>query len=199
LITSPLAVARGEWALKTFGWLAGVAVDPVQQVAYCSDSRLGEVYKLDIKQEKSSFVSLVKMNNVVKTNDVGTLGPVLLDSKRHRLLVADIEKGSIYSVDLVDKHVDTVLTNSSMREPSALALDAANDRLYIADSVQRKVWVVSLMDSKLRIQPFGEAVHFSQPVGLALGSDGSLWVADHWTHQLSQFNADGKLLRRVSM
>jgi sugar lactone lactonase YvrE len=183
----------GEWSLNTLGWLAGIAVDPSQQVAYCSDSRLGEVYRLDTKLEKSSFSTLVKIR------DAGTLGSVLLDSKRRRLLVADIEKSKIYSVSLPDKRVDVVLANASMREPAAMALDVANDRLYIADTAQRKIWVGSLTDPKLKIRSFGDSVTFREPIGLAVGSDGSLWVADRGAHQLLRFSAAGVLVGKVGL
>jgi len=183
----------GEWSLNTFGWLAGIAVDPSQQMAYCSDSRLGEVYRLDTKQEKAPFVSLVKIH------DAGTLGSLVLDSRRHRLLVADIEKAKIYSVNLADKRVDVVLANASMREPAAMTLDTVNDRLYIADTAQRKIWVGSLTDPKLKVRSFGDSVSFREPIGLAVGADGSLWVADRGAHQLLRFTADGRLAGKIGL
>src|SRR5207244_1858274 len=50
----------GEWALRQVGRLAGVAVDASQQIVYCSDSRLGQIYQVDLKSKQPVFATLAK-------------------------------------------------------------------------------------------------------------------------------------------
>ncbi len=183
----------GEWPLRVPGGvLAGVAVDQRQQIVYCSDSHLGEIYKLDLKNRQPSFVSLLRVR------EPGTLGPMVFDARRQRLLVADVKKGRILAVTLSDNRVDVLLDQGTIREPLALALDSATDRLYIADATKGLVWVGSVAGTRLTAKPFSTSYRFREPVGLAW-SGRTLWVLDRETKRLSQFAADGSILKHIGM
>ena len=48
--------ASGQWSLSQAGGvLAGVAIDPEHQIAYCSDSRSRTVYQVDLRRRDSPF------------------------------------------------------------------------------------------------------------------------------------------------
>ena len=93
----------GGWSFHAIGQLGGIAVDGSQQIVYGSNSRLGVIYQLDLQRKNPAWVSLVKIR------DFGTLGPIVFDAKRQRLLVADIDKRRVFSIGLLDKRVRVLL------------------------------------------------------------------------------------------
>jgi len=181
-----------QWTLQIPGGaLAGVAIDPVAQIAYCSDSHYGVIYKLDLKRRQSSF------DSIVRVRDPGTLGPMVFDAKRQRLIVADVKQGRILAVTLANKNVSVLLDEGTIREPTALALDPATDRLYIADATKGRVWVASMAVPRLAPKTFG-TYRFREPIGVTW-SNGILSVVDRETKRLSQFAANGTVLKHIGM
>lgn len=182
-----------EWYLREGGGvLADIAVDSAHNIAYCSDSRLNAIYQLDISNERSSFVTLVRIR------DAGILGPMILDANRGRLLIADVEKGRILSVMLDgSRRVEVVFDQGTVAEPIAMILDRDNDRLYILDAARKRVWVGTPIGSKWSVKAFSTSQKFKEPISLALARDGSLWVADRGQRRVWLFAADGTTLRTV--
>jgi sugar lactone lactonase YvrE len=183
----------GEWPLQQGGRIAGVAVDASQQVVYCSDSRSGQVYQLDLNRPNAALTTFATVR------DAGSLGSVVFDARGQRLLVADIEKNRILAIRLRDKHVDVLVQDAPFTEPSALALDPDRNRLFVADAARRRLWVVGLT-APMAVTAFAPRESFREPVSIALSPGGaSLWVADRGQRQLTQLSADGRLLRRLSL
>jgi len=175
------------------GILGGVAVDLVHQIAYCSDSRLNTVYQLDLKNTRSSFVLLARIR------DSGILGPVALDAKRGRLLVADVGNGTILSIMLDTRKVEIVLGAGTMAEPVSMVLDQANDHLYIADASRSRVWVGTPVGNKWTVKAMTVTQQFKQPISVALTPEAALWVADRGRQKIWLFaTADGRTLRTVN-
>jgi sugar lactone lactonase YvrE len=185
--------STAEWPHREIGGvLGGIAVDPVRQIAYCSDSRLNTVYQLDLKNKRSSFVSLARIR------DAGILGPIVLDAKRGRLLIADVGNGTILSVMLDSGKVEIVLGPGTMAEPVSMAFDAGNDRLYIADAARSRVWVGTPAGNKWTMKAMSVTQQFKQPISVALAPDATLWVADRGRQKIWLFApADGRTLRTV--
>ena len=186
------------WFLREIGGALGaIAIDSLHQIAYCSDSRLKTIYQLDLKNTRSSFVSLVRIR------DAGILGPMVLDAKRGRLLVADVEKGDILSIMLDTGKVEVVkievaLDHGRIAEPVSMAFDQNNDRLYVADAARSRVWVGTPSGSKWTVRALVVSQQFKQPISVALARDGSLWVMDRGQRKIWLFAiADGKTLRTV--
>lgn len=182
-----------EWLLgRPGGVLAGVAVDPARQVAYCADGRLGEVYQIDLRGRKPSFISIARIRNA------GILGPLVFDPRGQRLLVADVAKGTIFAISLTGKQVDVLLEGGMVVEPQAMVFDADTDRLYIADGTKRRVWVTTTSGRHPEVRTFAGAL--KDPVGLALARDGkTLWVVDRFDQVLWQFAADGRIIAKIKL
>lgn len=181
-----------QWKLPIPGGvLAGVAIDPVRQIAYCSDSHYGVIYKLDLRSRARSFETLIRVR------DPGILGPLVLDAKRQRLIVADVKRGRILAISLDGKRTDVLQGEGTIREPLALALDPATERLFIADSTKGRVWVGSVAGARLAPKTFS-TYRFRDPIGVTW-SKGTLWVIDGETRRLSQFSADGTPLKHIPM
>jgi DNA-binding beta-propeller fold protein YncE len=182
----------GEWLLGNgAGILAGVAVDPRQQIAYCSDVRSKTIYKLNLNKPGAKFEPISRIN--------GTPGALILDAKRRRLLVADVETGKILAVGIDSGQVDTLLDKGSIVEPVALAFDESRDRLYIADAAKRRVWFGNAAADRLKIEQFAKSQGFSEPVGLAVGRDGTLWVADRGSRLLLLLTPDGASRQKIPL
>jgi DNA-binding beta-propeller fold protein YncE len=183
-----------EWPLRVVGGLlGGITVDTRNQIAYCSDSRLNVVYKLELNNTHASFTTLVRIR------DAGILGPVVLDARRGRLLIADVERGTILSVMLDSRKVEVVLDAGMMAEPVSMAIDPVNDRLYIADASRSRVWVGTPSGTKWKVTSMTVTQQLKQPISVALVPDGSLWVADRGRQKIWLFaTADGKTLRTVT-
>jgi streptogramin lyase len=85
--------------------------------------------------------------------------------------------------------------------PRALAV-AADGSLYVVDSMNNRVQHISQDGTVLQVWGTradisqGEAPGgtFNEPWGIALGPDGSVYVADTWNYRIQKFTADGKFV-----
>ncbi len=80
---------------------------------------------------------------------------------------------------------------------------AKDGSLYIADSRNNRIQHLAADGSVLQVWgTFGDVMKgqapggtFSEPWGVAVGPDGSVYVADTWNHRVQKFSADGKFLQ----
>ncbi len=97
---------------------------------------------------------------------------------RGKIWVADAGSSVVHVFDLARKKVDYLTSAGSERliSPVGLAYDAERDRLYVADTVIKKVFAFSGDGNFLRVAevPGG----FGRPTGLVVGADGHLYVTD---------------------
>lgn len=93
--------------------------------------------------------------------------------------------------------------NSGLDTPAGLAIDNENRLLYVADSGLDQVLVYDA-DSLKKIRAIGTTGHnhelttpgdFSKPVGVAVDSQGNLYVADTMNNRIEIFDADGKFIK----
>ena len=183
----------GEWFVRPGGLVASVAIDSAKQIAYCSDSRTGDIYQFSLKTSGG------ELKSVARIRDVGSIGPMVFDAARRRLFVADVQKGRIYAVTPDDGKWSILLDSGPVIKPLALAFDAATGRLYIADAAKRKIFVGDASGAQLKVAKFtGES--FGEPTGVAVlrtASGVSIWVSDHGNSALLQFNEAGQKINRV--
>ena len=178
-----------EWVLPPGGALDGIVVDPADDSAYCTDSLMNAVYRIQVDNPKATYGVLTRIP------EAGNLGPIALDAPRRRLLVGDVRKGSIISIGIDDRKI-VVLDSHLVAEPVAIAVDAARDRLFIADASARRIWAGTL--SKWKLRPFNVSQKLGYPIGLAIAKDGSLWVADSKVNVVYRFDVrDGRTLQVV--
>lgn len=88
-----------------------------------------------------------------------------------------------------------------LNAPRALAF-APDGTLYIADSRNHRILHLDLQGNPLHSwgtyadgvgTPIGEGT-FNEPWGIAVGPDGSVYVADTWNHRIEKFTADGRFI-----
>jgi DNA-binding beta-propeller fold protein YncE len=85
--------------------------------------------------------------------------------------------------------------------PRGIAV-AADGSLYVADSLNHRVQHIAV-DSEV-LQVWGTYANsaeqnapggtFNEPWGVAVGPDGSVYVADTWNHRIQKFTADGQFI-----
>ncbi|HVN17032.1 MAG TPA: flippase activity-associated protein Agl23 [Anaerolineales bacterium] len=90
----------------------------------------------------------------------------------------------------------------TMNAPRSLAF-APDGTFYVADSLNHRIlhfdatgkllgqWG-SFFDGSKATAPLGT---FNEPWGIAVGNDGSVYVADTWNHRIEKFTADGKPIK----
>lgn len=181
----------GEWPLtQPGGILGGVAVDPYGQFVYCTDARLGQVYRADMRSGKFDVLTRIR--------DAAILGPLVVDAKKRRLLVADVQKGRIFAVPLeAPKTGTTIVNEGTLAEPVAMAINPATDTLYIADAARRRVWSGSTASDKISLKSVQVSQSFEAPTSVAVARDGSLWIGDRRKRRVWLFASDGRTLRTV--
>lgn len=166
---------------------AGVAVDPKQHVAYIANARRPEIYTLELQE------SPARLRQFAGLRDAGVLGPLILDERRHRLLVGDVVNGAVYSIDLATRRV--ALLTALGGEPAALAIDGTGERLYVADAAGERIQMVLLQTGA--VSTFAMPSELREPRGLAVAPDGGVWVGDAETGTLLLLSDTGALLRTV--
>jgi DNA-binding beta-propeller fold protein YncE len=180
------------WRLPIWrGNLAGVAVDPQGKLAYVAGGRSGEIYKIDLGNPSSIGSSFARVQNGAN------LGPLALDRKRMRLLVADYERGALFGVDLATGRARLITTFAG--EASALVVNARTDELLIADSLSKKIWKLALGSEASKPVELIRLKDFRSPLGLALGPGGAIWVGDEMAGALFLLDQKGHLLRTFQL
>lgn len=80
---------------------------------------------------------------------------------------------------------------------------APDGSIYVVDTDNHRIQHFSASGESLQVWgSFGDATigpaaggQFNQPWGIALGPDGSVYVADTWNHRVQKFTAEGEFLR----
>lgn len=111
--------------------------------------------------------------------------------------VADSSARMVYRFDLSRERVDYYrqVGELELQSPSGVAFDPRLNRLYVADAVLGKVFILGSKGELLgeRVLPDG----FQRPGGLAVDDAGWLYVADALVGEVFVFDADGRLQRRI--
>ncbi len=127
------------------------------------------------------------------------LSPVAVTPERDgRAFVADSLVNKVYLVDRGGKLV-SVIADSALKRPVALAWDQARDRLYVADAVGQQVVVYGSAGQRLlswgsRGSGDGE---FNFPAYIALSGSGEVLVTDALNYRVQAFDQNGKFLWKM--
>ncbi|GMV35074.1 MAG: TIGR03663 family protein [Chloroflexi bacterium CFX1] len=108
-----------------------------------------------------------------------------------------------YTVIAADLTFDSTLAEPViLNAPRAIAF-ARDGTLYVADSHNHRILHINLEGKVLHewgtfadgvSAPIGDGT-FNEPWGVAVGPDGSVYVADTWNHRIEKFTASGKFLK----
>jgi DNA-binding beta-propeller fold protein YncE len=182
--------------LKSYPWQFiqpyCIAVDSKGKV-YVGDQRVGAIFIFDVE---TGAVELIKNGYEAK---FALINGLAMDDG-DRLFVADGKMRRVYVFNK-DRKVENVVMEG-LEDPNGIALDVENRFLYVADTQQDIVQVYDADSLKL-LRHLGvpgknhastEAGEFSKPVGVAVDSDGNVYVTDMMNNRVEIFDADGKFI-----
>ena len=170
----------------------GMAVDSHGSL-YVADQKVGAIF---IFNTETREVELIK--NETNAHFVRIIGLVMDDNDR--LFVSDPGLRHILIFNTAHKPEDVI--TDGLVSPGAMAIDRENRLLYVSDIELDQVLVYDADSLKL-IRKMGTTGHnhelttpgdFAKPTGLAVDSDGNLYVADTMNNRIEVFDADGKFI-----
>jgi predicted membrane-bound mannosyltransferase/DNA-binding beta-propeller fold protein YncE len=122
-------------------------------------------------------------------------------------LPEDVSAVDPYQEKLLSLSADVILGGLGTGEgqfqvPRGIAV-AADGSLYVVDSQNHRVQHLSPMGDVLHVwgsfadvaQGSAPGGTFNDPWGIAVGPDGSVYVADTWNHRIQKFTPDGQFLK----
>ena len=127
------------------------------------------------------------------------LSPVAVTPERDgRAFVADSLLNKVFLVDRGGKMV-SMIADSALKRPVALAWNKAGDRLYVADAVGQQVVVYGSGGTRLlswgsRGSADGE---FNFPAYITLSGSGEVLVTDALNYRVQAFDQNGKFLWKI--
>ncbi len=105
--------------------------------------------------------------------------------------------------------IDTSVVNPPMNAPRAMAF-APDGTFYVADSRNNRIlhfdasgalinqWGTPSGNNANNPNPDAPASTFNEPWGVAVGLDGSVYVADTWNYRIQKFSANGQFIKMWS-
>lgn len=172
-----------NWILKHV--CSGVDVDNSNGALYVATSDSNEVYKIDLRTRRTSYVGEI--------HSAKRLGPLVLGPNNQIIYIADVAGGSIYEFSLVTGNSRKLI--SGMSSPSAFFFDLQTRRLYIADNGQRKIFTIDTSVPQPVLMQFASKP-LSSPSGIAPRSPDGLAVTDEDTNSVLFFSSQGIFLNR---
>jgi DNA-binding beta-propeller fold protein YncE len=153
-----------------------------------SNASTNEIYRVTIDRAGHSQTYVASVAGAER------IATMVLDQARQLLFVGDVRTGAIYRVDLRRKRATPFIARSG-GEVRALAL--RNNRLYVADARNERVFVTDVTGPSGSLRLFSAWSELRSPVGIAVSSDGGVWVADDRARKLFRFNRENERPSRV--
>jgi DNA-binding beta-propeller fold protein YncE len=159
----------------------GIAVAPDRRV-FVADTSGGLIHIYDV--EKASY-------STIRVDAQSLIGIALLGT---RIVVTDSESGRVICIDQRGREIWTLGRKHGFGRPTGLAAGA--DRLYVVDTMEHRVAMVSADGTVSRT--FGTRGsgpgQFNFPTNIARAADGRLFVTDTMNFRVQVFDGDGKYL-----
>jgi sugar lactone lactonase YvrE len=181
---------REVWTwLRVPGIYVGLAIDPARGVAYAANSTTNEIYAVTVGNQNIAPTRVVAIPGAVR------LGALAIAPGARRLYAADMGAPRIYTIDLATGAVRAV--DVRVEEIRAMSWDGPRKRLFIADSGHETILVVDLNTPAPKVERVVSDKRLRDPAGLAVGPDGTVWVADEAGRSIFQLSADTRSITRA--
>lgn len=130
------------------------------------------------------------MDAIAGTKDTRMIRPYAVSVYQQKILVGDPGKHAVHLFDRERRTYQfiSMVEDEPLSSPVGVAL--GKDRLFVADSVLGKVFILDHKGKQLAV-----ISGLQRPTGLAFDNENSrLYVADTLTHRIVVFNAEGRQL-----
>ncbi|XP_068701592.1 NHL repeat-containing protein 2-like isoform X1 [Montipora foliosa] len=218
----------GTEARFNYPW--GIVFDPTYNVLYVADCgcpetvhRNDRIRKIDVNSRRVTTLAggaqgyKDGMGDKAKFHQTAGLA---IDTKGRILYVADSANDRIRKIDLTTAEVtsfvgsgesgflDDVGTKALLANPQQLELDSMKMRLYVSDTDNHAVRIISLPNGDVRTlvggsrgfaDGVGKEAKFFHPTGISLDTDsGILYLADHYNHALRTVDTTNGQVRTLA-
>jgi DNA-binding beta-propeller fold protein YncE len=180
---------------------AGAAADSLVKPYGVAVSAAGKVYVADTAARRAfAFDPDAKVVSFVGDDGAGRLTKpigVAVDD-RDVVFVADATLKRVFGYASDGRLQMAIGHEGELANPSGLAIDRANHRLYVADSAKHQVLCFSTLDGSAQ-QTIGrrgsEDGEFNFPTNLTVDRQGRLYVADTMNFRIQIFDAAGRFVK----
>ena len=171
----------------------GLAVDSKDRL-YVADAKVGAIFIFNTETHDTQMIKNGK--NATFKLIVG-----LAMDDNDRLFVSDA--GARRVLVFNPQHSMESVISEGLLDPAGIALDTENRFLYVADVARDQVLVYDADSYKLlrtigttgKDHTLTSQGNFAKPTGVAVDSDGNLYVADLLNARVEVFDADGQFIR----
>ena len=176
------SLRRPETMIKPYG----IAVAPDGRV-FVTDTAARRVFAFDPELRKVAFIG--EQGNGRLTKPIG----VAVD-EQGRVFVADATLGRVFAYSPDGSLALAIGHEGEFKNPSGLAIDRLNKRLYVADASKHQIGCYSTLDGT-PVRTIGQRGtgpgQFNFPTNLFVDRDGRLYVADTLNFRMQIFDAGG--------
>jgi DNA-binding beta-propeller fold protein YncE len=156
---------------------------------YVADPGAKGVHRFDQAHHEYQFIT--RADEQILPSAVGlALGP------DNSVYVVDSELAQLFQIRAGEDTATPLFPQLKLRQPTGIAYDAATRRLYVADTVQHHIVVLSAMGEV--IKTFGRRGHrdgeFNYPTYLWLDAHHRLFVTDSLNFRIQIFDQNGNYL-----
>jgi pimeloyl-ACP methyl ester carboxylesterase len=151
-----------------------------------------ELYVADLAQKKPEPRPLI----AIETS--GQPGWMRFDPSRKRLLLPDNGSGRLYLVDLRSGAPRVQLAAEGLGAPTDVGIDAKTGMIYVADAKGKQIWRLRCDGACSAPQVLLRSSIFSLPSRLAVGDDGTIWVADLEARKIFAIDPQGTVQRTIT-
>ncbi len=132
-----------------------------------------------------------KTRPLVTLESLQTASSLVYDPSRNRLYASDREQRIVF-VDL-DDDPPTAVVAAEMPLPTAMAVDGARGRLYVATANDGVLWRIDCREDCGPPRVFARLSDGARPTHLVVSADGTLWVSDLSAQRILALNPDGSV------
>jgi sugar lactone lactonase YvrE len=176
-----------RWLIPT-SYPSGIALDYPNRTLYISTLGDASIYQVDLRRNG-------ELRYLMQVPGATRLGALAVDAAGQRLYAADPFSGTVYAVSLTNRQSSPLV--NGLGEPMALAIGQGANLLYVADRAKRCVWAVHLRQGQPNPIRFWSSNSLREPLGLAVDSNGTVWIGDKSSKVVFGVTANGHELNPI--
>lgn len=209
----PLVIGSGEVGAQngalsdaSFGELYSIVVGINGQL-FTADSHV--LRGINIENNRTYSIidnDLGHQDGPIRQAQFGAIEGMVYDAENAYLYISEVSKGSIRRFDLRRDTVNTI--RRGLQQPIGLALSNDRNTLYVIEHGKARVLSLNLLHGEDSVlvgngqrgfqDGVGEAAQIDVSVGLTVGPDGTVYLADRGNGRVRAINPDTREIRTIS-